>query len=165
MSALSDFIFANSNESYFGKSSPFGDPRDVYINGINREMTNAISTGKNQTWQSSGIFVGSFRNDYLTSYNWTVNEVDIVIGGRGADTFVAGDGYGVHYTNVAISIVADYKLAEGDVVQLSAKGAGRYSFLQGNFGLGGATVDTVLYYNNDAIMALADTARFNWKMV
>lgn len=68
MSALSDFIFANSNQGYFGSASPFGDPRDVYINGINREMTTARSTARGQTWQTSSILVGTFRNDYLTAY-------------------------------------------------------------------------------------------------
>lgn len=164
MSALSDFIFANSNQDYFGSASPFGDPRDVYINGINQEMMNAVTTGQEQTWQTSNVIVGSFGNDYVAGYDWTTNEVDILVGGTGADAFVAGDEYGVHYTNTAVAIVADYNLAEGDVVQLSSWGAD-YTYLQGDFGLGSATLDTVLYYNNDPIMVLADTTQFNYSIV
>jgi serralysin len=165
MSGLSDFVFANSNQSYFGNASPFGDPRDAYINGINKTMNKAASTGQGQTWQSSNTLVGGFGNDYITAYNWTSNEVDILVGGKGSDTFVAGDRYGVHYLNAAVAIVADYNFYEGDVVQLSSRGSGGYTYRQGNFGLGSSALDTTIYYNNDAIMVLSDTTKFNWRMI
>lgn len=171
MSALSKFIFANSNQNYFGKSSPFGNPRDVYMNGINREMRTAAAVGRNEnwrtsatwkSWQTSNIVVGSFANDSLTAYNGTANEVDVLVGGRGADVFVAGNRFGIHYLNQAIAIVADYNFAQGDVVQLSSLGSGRYTYRRGNFGLGNSATDTVIYYNNNAIMALADTTHFRY---
>jgi hypothetical protein len=162
MSALSNFIFANANQGYFGSASPFGDPRDVYINGINQELTTAVTTGQSQTWRSSSILAGTAGDDYLGAYNWTADEVDVLAGGLGADVFVAGDGFGVHYLNVAVSIVADYNYYQGDVVQLSSLGAAGYTYQQGAFGLGNETVDTVLYYNGDPIMALADTPLFTY---
>lgn len=165
MSFLSDFIYANSNQDYFGSASPFGDPRDVYINGLNQELSNAAATRQNQTWQTSDIISGGLTNDYITGYNWTANEVDILVGGQGADVFVAGDRAGVHYLNSAVSIVADYDYSQGDIVQLSSLGVGGYSYQQGNFGLGNETIDTTIYYNNDPIMVLADAPTFSFGFV
>lgn len=165
MSAIADFVFANSNQDFFGSSSPFGDPRTVFSDGLTDSVNEAVITGQDIIFQTSGIFVGSFGNDYLTAYNWTLDEVDILVGGTGADIFVAGDVFGIHYTGSAISIVTDYNYFEGDVVQLSGLGSGGYSYLQGNFGLGSTVIDTVIYYNNDPIVALADTPQFSWTFV
>lgn len=165
MSALSKFIFANSNQNYFGAASPFGDPRDVYINGVNEELTTAIRTGQGQTFQSSSILVGNTGNDYLGAYNWTADEVDILVGGLGADIFVAGDISGIHYLNVGVSVVADYDYYGGDFVQLSSLGSGGYTYQVGNFGLGTEVADMVFYYNGDPIMALADAPQVNYYFV
>ncbi len=150
---------------YFGSASPFGDPRDAYINGLNQELTNAAATRQNRIWQSSDIISGGFTNDYITGYNWTVNEVDILVGGQGADTFVAGDSIGVHYLDSAVSVVADYDYYQGDIVQLSSLGISGYTYQQGNFGLGNETIDTVIYYNNDPIMVLSDAPTFSFGFV
>jgi Ca2+-binding RTX toxin-like protein len=111
MSAISDFIFANSNQDYFGSSSPFGDPRDVFIDSVVNQPSSEISA----TAQVNNNLVGTQGNDYLAAYNFTVNELDTLTGGAGADTFVAGNASGIHYTGAAISFVTDYNSAQGDV--------------------------------------------------
>jgi hypothetical protein len=164
MSTTSDFIFANSNQSFFGDSSPFGDPRDAFINGAVRTRETGVSSGGSQTSLSNNLMVGGFGNDYLTAYNWTSNEVDILVGGGGSDTFVAGNGNGSHYLGEAVAIVNDYNFYEGDVVQLSSWGAEGYTYRQDNFGQGNATLDTAIYYNNDMVMLLVDTNQFSYVM-
>jgi hypothetical protein len=156
-SCLQKMTFANTNQDFFGSSSAFGDARSVFGSCV----ANAASTQQTSTWQASNVGVGSFGNDYITQYSWTANEVDILVGGGGTDIFVAGDRFGPHYLGSAISIVADYNLRQGDMVQLAASGAGGYTYRTGSI-LGGRALDTVLYYNNDPIMVLVDASTFKF---
>ena len=72
-----------------------------------------------------------------------------------------GDSYfGSYYIGPSISVVADYNYAQGDVIQLSGALAEWYTYEQGNFGMGDATVDTVIYFNGDPITVLVDTPQF-----
>jgi len=158
MSAISDFIFANSNQDYFGSSSPFGDSRDVFIDGV----VNQPRSGTPSAALVNTNFIGTQGNDYLAAYNFHPSEQDTLTGGAGADTFVAGNTTGIHYTGSAISFVTDYNYAQGDVIQLAAIGDGGYTYEFNNFGLGTEADDAVIYYNGDPIMALVDTSQFDW---
>ncbi len=84
-------------------------------------------------------------------------------GGLGADTFVAGDGLiGAYYLGQAYALVTDYSFIEGDVIQLGSTPFGEYTYEISDFGLGNQTLDTVISFNNDPIIALQDTTQFNW---
>ncbi|MGB3612400.1 MAG: hypothetical protein WBA10_01310 [Elainellaceae cyanobacterium] len=164
MADLWDSIFAASNQGYFGSASPYGDPRDVFIDSVVDAGGSALATGQSVVDGFSGITVGTdFTDDYLVAYNGSVSEVDIFVGGFGADTFVVGDSFfGSYYTGASISVVADYNYFQGDVIQLSGALANGYTYEQGNFGMGNATVDTVIYFNGDPVTVLVDTPQFSF---
>lgn len=155
---LQSTIYAASNAGFLGTTATFGDPRDVYINGVNASLSAASSAVQRGRYQSGNVVVGGFNNDYLTAYNPNTSGIDVLAGGKGADTFVAGDRSGIHYLGKNGVVVADYNYLEGDVVQLSSLGAGRYTQRQQNLGLGGSALDTGLYYNNKLVMAISDAS-------
>jgi hypothetical protein len=158
MTLVTDTIFAASHEGFIlpGSVSPFGDSRDVLINGVNQNLaatTNVIQRGRSLV---GNVVVGGNSNDYLTAYNPLTSGIDALAGGRGADTFVAGDRLGIHYLNPGGVLVADYNFYEGDIVQLSSLGYGNYTQRQADFGLGGSTLDTGVFYGNKLVMILSD---------
>lgn len=164
MSLLRNTILSASNAGYLGSVSPYGDPRDVYINGVNDSLLGSSGTVQKGRYQYGNVVVGGFRNDYLTAYNARTSNIDILMGGAGADKFVAGDRFGIHYLKRnSIALVADYKYLQGDVIQLSSRGRGRYTWRRDNFGLGSAQVqDMVWYYNNKPVMAIVDAPIVNY---
>jgi hypothetical protein len=104
----------------------------------------------------SDILTGSWASDYVSSYNWTTQEIDIVAGNYGSDLFVLGDWYGIHYQFQSLAIVADFNPYEGDAIQLSSQGSGYYSLGYGD-ALGTGALDTILFYGTDAIGVFVDS--------
>ncbi|KAM3100151.1 hypothetical protein ACKFKF_12620 [Phormidesmis sp. 146-12] len=169
--SLWDSILAESNAGFTGSTLAFGDPRDVFINSVNRNSLNTQWFFQGAVWRSSysdqGIYgntaAGGNGNDYTTAYNEYSSGIDFLFGGAGADTFVAGDQFGPHYfsnnfglTNPRFAVVTDYNINAVDMVQLSSLGLNGYT--SGEINLpGNAIPDAVLYYNNKPIMVFLDT--------
>ena len=85
-----------------------------------------------------------------------VIEIDHLIGGAGADTFVLGDYFNSHYRGNSFAVIHDFNSAEGDLLEVF----GVYE----NYTLGAADVggdgvlDQVLYYQGDAIAIFSNLA-------
>lgn len=186
MSTLFKSIISNSNNEYFGNSS-LGFPITgavakglTYTGGIlpgwqlaqkvtpggfdpNYYRYNPSTNTSTFIAPGSNVVTGTSASDYIAGYNWKSQELDILWGGAGADTFVLGDAYGVHYQGQAIAVIADFSTQSGDRIQLSTQGAGYYSIKTTNL-LGTASPDLVVYYKNDPIALVVDNVNpaFSW---
>jgi serralysin len=105
---------------------------------------------------------GGTGNDTLNGYGGTgSNEYDVLIGGGGADVFVLGNRtesfYDYRGTLKAdgYAKIKDFNFLEGDKIQVHG-GIGDYTLNKSTNQIGGAGLDTSIYYKGDLIGIVAD---------
>lgn len=112
---------------------------------------------------SSGndALIGGDGDDRLKAYGGSKEEVDILTGGFGADTFVLGDrtkgqsDFGGSYQGSGHAIITDFRDYEGDKIQLLKNG--NYQLKVEDKHIGSATKDdTTIYYKGDIIAYVQD---------
>jgi trimeric autotransporter adhesin len=95
---------------------------------------------------------GEAGNDKLDGWGQTNNEIDILWGGTGADTFVIGDSTprGAFYVGYGNShaMIFDFSRAEGDKIQIGRNDLDRYTFSTGTSTIDSSKTDTFIFYNN-----------------
>lgn len=112
----------------------------------------------------SDNLIGTADSDYLAAYGGGfTQEIDILTGGLGADTFAIGDSSGMayqggvvpnHNLDYSYALITDFSWQEGDKIQAYGD-AGLYKLEYGSWS-GTAAQDTGVYYNNDLIAVMQD---------
>ena len=130
----------------------------------NGEATYNIVSGTSLTLASSpsnDVLIGGDGDDTLKAYGGKKEEVDILTGGFGADTFVLGDrnaqgqsDFGSSYQGSGHAIITDFHDYEGDKIQLLKNGNYQLKFEDKH--IGGTTNDTTIYYKGDIIAYVQD---------
>ncbi|MEC4814514.1 MAG: hypothetical protein SAK29_14745 [Scytonema sp. PMC 1069.18] len=137
-------------------------------NFYRRQNTGSFAISLNRSLFGSfgnDVLIGGVGNDYISGYGFVGSqEIDILAGNLGADTFALGDFLAPYYGGPSVGIIADYKRVEGDIVQLSGRGVENYSFYYDNL-LGSSATDTFVLYNNDVIGIVVDTTNIAFNLV
>jgi len=100
-----------------------GGPGNDRLNGQNTNDTLIGNSGNDTLYGEGGndLLNGGAGNDYLDGYasSRTEGEVDTLIGGTGADTFVLGNQrQGTFYLGNSWAIIQDFSRSSGDKIQL-----------------------------------------------
>lgn len=107
---------------------------------------------------------GGSGNDTLRGFSWGYNrEIDTLIGGRGADTFMLGDATGIFYLggrtssgrDASYARIADWNPGE-DRIQVRG-GSSSYKLVKNQNWLGSSAKDTGIYVGNDLIGVIQDS--------
>ncbi|MBR8831169.1 MAG: hypothetical protein N5P05_002935 [Chroococcopsis gigantea SAG 12.99] len=158
-SAVDYTLTANvENLSIYGNASTaIGNDLNNVIKG-NNGKGNIINGGGGNDTITGGIghdyITGGSGNDVLNAYAGGY-EVDDLSGGAGADKFILGDTSQVYYTypglpagNYDYAVIADFKVSEGDKVQLRGNAGNYFLGINTGGGYGTAAADTLIYSNN-----------------
>lgn len=145
-----------------GGTSKQPTPGDDIINGTSSN-DNLTGLGGNDILYGEGgndLLNGGAGNDYLDGYssNRTEGEVDTLIGGTGADTFVLGNQrQGTFYLGNSWAIIQDFSRSSGDKIQLV--GSRNDYRLSSRFESGAGDpnrADGLVMRGNDVIAVLVD---------
>ncbi|GFE68804.1 calcium-binding protein [Chroococcus sp. FPU101] len=147
---LNNIIFANNN----GNTLNGGDGKDTLIGGTGNDYLN-----------------GGTGNDVLNAYGGSY-EVDNLAGGTGADKFIMGDANRAFYNypglpagNYDYAVIADFKVSEGDKLQLHGNSSNYLLSVGGGTGYGTGLADTFIYYSNGSssnlVAILADVSNLS----
>lgn len=147
------------------------------INGTGNKLDNTIKgngagnllsgLGGKDTLRGFGgadTLLGNEGNDVLVGYNGALNEVDLLIGGSGADTFVLGDANQMGYVgdgDGGFAFILDFNFLEQDKIQV--KGSFEDYRLENAFkpGIGSDTLeDTLVFRGNELVAVVADRSGF-----
>jgi Ca2+-binding RTX toxin-like protein len=135
------------------------------INGTGNSLNNSISGNSGANILNGGAgwdtLSGGGGNDTLSGYGGSMYEVDLLIGGAGADTFTLGDASRIFYTENGNSyaFILDFHQSEGDKIDLLGS-ATNYQFSRETLpGDSSGTLFTAIStQNNDVIAYLLDPA-------
>ncbi|MBD3886361.1 calcium-binding protein [Phormidium tenue FACHB-886] len=105
----------------------------------------------------SDFLSGGLGNDILNGFGSTSSsQIDTLLGGEGADTYVLGDAVKAFYTgNGQHAIIRGFSSAEGDRIRIKGN-VSQYTFTQGNFSLGSGALDTEIRLNGNQIAVIQD---------
>ena len=121
-------------------------------------------TAPNGNFGSNGndVLIGGEGNDRLKAYGGKKEEVDILTGGAGADTFVLGglnaqgqSNFGDSYQGSGHAIITDFNEFDEDKIQLLKNSNYQLKFEDKHIG-SAATKDTTIYYKGDIIAYVQD---------
>jgi Ca2+-binding RTX toxin-like protein len=147
------------------------------INGTGNKLDNTIKGngsgnllsglgGKDTLYGFGGAdtLLGDGGDDVLVGYNGALNEVDILVGGSGADTFVLGDanqmGYGGDGDG-GLAYILDFNFMEQDKIRV--QGSFEDYRLENAFkpGVGSDDLaDTLVFRGNELVAIVADRSGF-----
>jgi Ca2+-binding RTX toxin-like protein len=160
--AGSDFLSGGSGDDniYGGDGSNVGNNithNDTLYGGAGNDKL--YGEGGNDKLYGEGgndLLTGGSGNDYLNGFGGGL-ENDTLTGGANADTFVLGKQLvNNFYTGAGLAVITDFNSAEGDKIALFQSST-QYIVQFGNFGYGGAALDTKISFGLDVIAVLQDT--------
>ncbi len=143
------------NDSLYGESGNdrlLGDGgNDLLVGGLGNDSLN-----------------GGSGNDTLRGFSGGYNqEIDTLIGGQGADTFMLGDTTGVFYLggrnssgrDASYGLIKDWN-SQADYIQVHGS-ISSYRLVQNRNWLGSSANDTGIYIGNDLIGVVQDSTNVN----
>ena len=142
---------------YSGNDTILGD---TYGDSLYGESGNDLLIGD----LGSDMLSGGTGNDILRGFSWGYNrEVDTLIGGQGADTFMLGDATGIFYLggrtssgrDASYARIADWNPGE-DRIQVRG-GSSSYRLVKNQNWFGSSVKDTGIYVGNDLIGVIQDS--------
>jgi Ca2+-binding RTX toxin-like protein len=148
-----DYLGSDILVAFGGSGDDFiyGNKEDDFISGGNG---NDYLLG----WDGNDWLTGSDGNDRLDGYGTNGSEIDVLIGGAGSDTFVLGSDRGVSYRGSGYAVISDWNSAS-DWIEVAGN-RNRYSLRRGNWD-GSSTRDTAIFFKNDLIAVIQDSANVN----
>jgi Ca2+-binding RTX toxin-like protein len=142
-----------------GNDNVQGNGGNDFISGGSGSDTLSGGRGNDDLRGGTGsdFLNGGLDNDILNGFGSTSDsQIDDLVGGGGADTYVLGDAIKAFYTgNGQHAIIRDFSSAEGDKIRIKGS-VSQYTFNQGNFGLGGGSFDTEISLNGNRIAVIQD---------
>ncbi|MDB9529149.1 S8 family serine peptidase [Oscillatoria sp. CS-180] len=125
---------------------------DVLSGGEGRDRLDGGS-GSDELWGGEGddILIGVEARPMGSN----LPEYTVLIGGKGADTFVLGDIFEAYSTDDGYTLITDFSLSEGDSLEFSQEITGYV--LAAEDWLGDAAPDTLVYYRGDLLGIVQDT--------
>ncbi|MBD2000274.1 hypothetical protein H6G00_27345 [Leptolyngbya sp. FACHB-541] len=140
-----DFIFGGN-----GKDELRGDDGNDSLGG--GEGDDKLVGGRGRD-----TLLGGNGRDVLTGYSFVgVDEIDVLSGGGGADTFVLGDTIGSHYLESGFATITDFKSFEGDKIRINGSIDKGYTLITNQNVSGGSALDTLISRNGNLIAVVQD---------
>lgn len=147
---------------YGGKDTLLGDAYGDSLNGGSGN-DKLLGYGGNDLLigdLGSDTLNGGAGNDILRGFSWGYNrEIDTLIGGQGADTFMLGDATGTFYLGgrtgaASYARIADWNPGED---RIQVRGGSSYRLVKNQNWLGSSAKDTGIYVGNDLIGVIQDS--------